>query len=333
MKAETKLLSVDLGFSNTKWCSSNDMGKYKSTVGHGRELSLQNLCINNCENDHIQCTINDNKYFVSDLAIRECDTLINSLQDNRFDLESTRALLHVALAQSLGSGVHNVSIVSGLPVTHYSKFKDSLTELIEDKHYIDTRLNGNIVRGTVTIDKSLIIPQPFGALTYELLDEQGSIFNKSLVTGVVAVIDIGFGTTDVYVVENLQPIERYSFSSKTAISTLYGYVKSNIKFTGNIYSLQGVIESKVYKQGNKKYSIQDIISWASGVTAEALVSEISNCWKDLYVDTVIISGGGSHMLGSYLLPHFNNPVLSNNGQMSVAVGYYKWGKFSWKDVI
>ncbi len=333
------LSAIDLGFMYTKSIVNGKRHIMKSVVGQGRKLRFRDLDMGSKEGvDDIVFKEKDGTgvCFVSDLAIKQSDVVLHSLKDNRFNGDAIDVLLRTALGMGLGSGVHESYVVSGLPVSHYDIYKDDIIDLfIGDggkTHYFNIEESqSKMYKGTVNSHKGKFIPQPFGALLDYLLDDEGQFKDKAIAGKTIAVIDPGFGTTDVYVVDALTPIERLTFSTKVAMNYAYQLIGNRVEQElGKVvplYEIEAMILTGELRKDGKRYDMKPIIKWAFKVTAEKLVTEVLNKWKDEVnsIEHVVVSGGGGASLYEYLKDDFVSIELLPDSQWAVVEGYYKWG--------
>lgn len=323
--------AIDLGFLFTKGIIGGKRVIMKSVVGNSKKQNFFDLNMGAKETDHIKSWVGTTPYFVSDLAVEQSDTVIHSLKDDRFDSEATEVLVKTAFALGLGNNHIQSHIVSGLPASHYSMYKDSIQKLFLNKiHNYDVENHGTRIRGSVAIKGGKFIPQPFGALLDRVLDDRGQIADKDLASKTVAVIDPGFGTSDIYVANALDPVEKLTFSTRTAMNHAYGLIATKIEEAYNIslplYQIEKVISTGQFKKSGKTFNMAPVIDWAYKSTAQQLVSEIINKWKAIHeIDHILIAGGGGIALSPYILKEFENIELLNDAQWAVVSGYYKWG--------
>lgn len=325
--------AIDLGFLFVKSIiDGKKVPIMKSVVGTDKPLSFDDLSLGqNRDKDRLTSKIGTEKFFVSDLAIEQSDVVIHSLKGDRFDSQATEVLVKTAFALGLGNDNTTMSIVSGLPASHYKMYKNSIESLFLNKHHnYEVTNNGTPIRGTTHIKEGKFIPQPFGALLDRVLDDKGQIYDKSLASKKVAVIDPGFGTTDIYVADALDPIERLTFSTKTAMNHAYSLVANRIEEAYNVelplYRIEQVMRTKKFSKSGTTYDMSTVISWALKATAQQLVSEIFNKWKTIYeIDHILVAGGGGIALYKYIASEFENIELLEDAQWAVVSGYYKWG--------
>ncbi|MNE51437.1 hypothetical protein D3C80_1460650 [compost metagenome] len=171
-----------------------------------------------------------------------------------------------------------------------------------------------------------------------LLAEDGSIADKKLASKTVAVIDPGFGTTDVYVLNAMSPVERLTFSVPVAMNTAYTLIANKIREGFGVqlpfYLVENVVRSKKFVKDGVEADMTEVIAWAFKHTAQQFLAELYNHWKNTHeIDTILVAGGGGASLYPYLVPELSSPELLPNPQWSIAIGYHRWGVRTWKDVL
>lgn len=364
MSTAARLSTIDLGFLYTQWTVGDRKGMMKSLAGNYKPLNFADLDMR-VEDDAIEdakeCTqeeletvpkdriiseLDGNPFFLSDLAIDQSDSVFHSLKDKRFEADVIRLLVNTSYGIGFGAGFHETYTVSGLPVDHYKEFKPDITQLFMGKNgdgithsfkvqYRDERGKDISVLGSVRTKGAIILPQPFGGAMGVILDEKGGIAKPELAKARVLTIDPGFGTTDMYATDSMTPVEKYMFSTKTAMNSVYKLVGDKLReqfsLTLPLYKVERYVrDGKIIHKG-KMYNLRSVIRWAYGVIAEQLVSEIVNKVDLNEIDHIIIVGGGGIALGPYLKKHLDNVVMGN--QWSVTEGYRRWGLRKWKDVL
>lgn len=323
--------AIDLGFLYTKAIIGGKPILMKSVVGNAKPQRFADLNMGLKEDvDNLQCRVGTEEYFVSDLAIDQSDVILHSLKDDRFDSEATEVLTKTVFALGL-EGETETKIVSGLPVSHYAEYKKNISNLFLGKfHNFNVHDNGKPIMGTVRVNQGVFIPQPFGALLNRVLDSNGNISDKALAGKTVAVIDPGFGTTDVYVADALSPVERLTFSTKTAMNHAYGLIANKIEEQFGVilplHAVEKIVRKGEFRKSGKVYPMHQVIQWAYKSTAQQLIAEITNKWKTIHeIDHILLAGGGGQALSKFILPEFPNIELLDDPQWAVVKGYYKWG--------
>lgn len=327
----------DLGFLYVKSIINGTPVKIKSVVGEGKNLQFRDMNMDTDEDDY-SCKLNNKEYFVSDLAIKQSDSVMHSLKPDRFDSASAQVLLSTVLGIGYKGKSTATRFVTGLPVSHYSAYKKDLYNLMmSQEHEYDICERGkDKYSGIISPVDTLIIPQPFGAAMDLLLDDNGRIRDKKLASKTIAIIDIGFGTTDVYVMESLSTIEKMTFSSNTAINHSYSLIADKLQDKFSVlyplYKIEGVVQSGKLKKYGKVYSMDKTSKSAFKSSAQQLVAEIYNKWRNIQdIDEVFVTGGGGARMYEFMEEEFPNIQLVDNCQWSVANGCRKWGIRSWSN--
>jgi plasmid segregation protein ParM len=322
--------AVDIGFKNVKGIINGKKVLMKSVVGDAKTLRFEDLNMGTKSADHLKSKVGSKEYFVSDLAIEQSDTVYYSLNDDRFNSESTDVLVKTAFGLGFGNESTQTAVVSGLPASHYVVYKKDIETLFLGSHRYAVMDNRKLLKGSVKVTEGKFIPQPFGALLDRLLDESGRVSDKQLIGKTVAVIDIGFGTTDVFVASMLNTIERLTFSTKTAINHSHNYISNKIEENFGIllplYSIEKIVETQEFRNKGKSYDMTQLIQKAYYNTSSQLIAEITNKWKTIHeIDHILLAGGGGIALAKQILPHFENIELLEDAQWAIVNGYYKWG--------
>jgi len=352
-----KLSAIDLGFLYTKAIVNHRSLIVKSIVGDGKSLDFKDLDMVSDEDkrkkDYISSRAHGQEYFVSDLAIDQSDATYHSLKSDRFDSKAISVLVKTALGIGLGSGAHTTYVVSGLPASHYAKFKDNIKTLFMGQGQETHSFSVNYERvmgfdsmtvntksvlsaGTVRTVEGRFLPQPHGAAMERLLAKDGTISDKVLAGKTLAVVDPGFGTSDIYVISALSPVQKYTFSTGVAMNTAYTMISNKVAEKFNIslplYAVESIVRTGKFIKNGQEHDMTAVIQWAYRATAQQLADEIHNHWKNTHeIDHIIVAGGGGAALYQYLVPEFPAIELIPNSQWAIVRGYEKWGRRTWKD--
>jgi hypothetical protein len=329
------IYAIDLGFLYSNAIVNGKRIMIKSVVGdaHPQRFNELNMSLKDGE-DCIKVKFHTNTHFVSDLAINQSSIIHHSLKGDRFNTDATEILIKAIFGMSRANGDVGY-VVSGLPVSHYSKYKNDITNLFLSNgykiHNYDIEVNHQNLVGSIKIIGGKFVPQPFGVLLDSILDSEGEISNKELANKVVAVIDIGFGTTDVYVSDSLTPLDKLSFSLPTAMNSSYKLISNKLEerfgVTLQLHSVEQIARIGEFRNKGKIYSIKELTDWSYKNVAHQIIDEIINKWGNSIheIDEILLAGGGGIALSRWIKPEFPNINLVENAQWSVVNGYHKWG--------
>ncbi|MFW6015118.1 MAG: hypothetical protein ACOCRK_01620 [bacterium] len=330
MRTKIRNLGIDIGFGFVKATNGNNNIIFPSVVGEGREIRYKTGLNSNSTLDNLIIEVDKEKYFVGDLAIRQSDLIQSTISEKRINSIENKVLFLTAFAllDGIGTGVSKFNLVTGLPVDEYLEYKDILMKQLQKGHVVKLISKGNSDNKLINIERCKVIPQPFGTVFNQLLDDYGNIQDKELANMNIGVIDIGFRTSDYAVANKLEFVDKLSSSSTTALSTAYRIINRKLKevydVSKPIHQLEEMIRSRSFTYNGKEIDISDLVDKAFSLTVENIISEINTLWPDIWeFDKIFITGGGGLALGDYFKPYLNNYTVISEGQFSNVEGYQK----------
>lgn len=277
-------------------------------------------------------TIGKDTYVAGERSLKT-DISSSSRDSDRYDTPEFFAESLIAISQH-AEHEDELVIVTGLPVNHFQdgKSKEKLLRLLGGEHRI--YVNGRIK--TFYIRKVLVILQPIGTLTSLIFDLDGFIVNQKLVKTTKVIIDIGWGTTDVAILDGLrlirqEPVDMAMLDAylniERAMRHEFDYIKDrNIP----LFKLEEQLrDSDSYIGWDQKFNVKAIKARAFEITASTIMSQIKNKVTLSDYDQIIFTGGGVSALKIYLkaqLEDKKNIYMPSNTQMANATGFYVYGK-------
>jgi hypothetical protein len=189
-----------------------------------------------------------------------------------------------------------------------------------------------ITRGLKTFDacpilqESMIVPQPLGSAMQFLLDDCGNIVDKSVASKKILVIDIGYYTGDLLVLDALE-IGRGSSSPEnmgtdTAYKLIQEYLKDRFGKTPGRYELDYCIRHGCEYNG---YNITPLVNRAFESFGARISAEVEGLNQEYH--TYIITGGWAETLAPFIRVPEHKKIIMN--QMGNVNGYIKIGRKRW----
>lgn len=347
MFTQLSLVSTDVGFSHVKTHANGHDILFPSVVAVGRERILAHTFFE----DHGEITVDElvdklhvnyrgRDYFVGKLGAKNGGEYNWAV--NRLDTLETKisALTSIALTMvESKQNNQNFMVVTGLPIEHFrdSHLRREYEKTLTGKHEITFILpNGKTLTKSFLIVKLRVLPQGLGCFYDVTFGEEGQVARPELLRNKHLLIDIGFRTVDVTVVNDFEPVDLSSYSldgkgMKRALENIMEDIKSSKDDQGRL----------LYPEFNKTLSEMEEIFlngafFYDGASVPLapyvenrlpeLVAEIENS-----VDTrlggfssfhhVFLSGGG----GIATNPFFRNPrvELTPQSQFANCHGFYK----------
>ena len=231
-------------------------------------------------------------------------------------------------------------VVIGLPFSQTPHWSAPLMDRLTGYHKIGIhQSDGGCVRKNVHIRKIRVVPHPMGTFTSLIMDARGRLRESPYRENKIALVDIGFRTTDVIVMTAARVSSRSSgtievgmASGIEAIAHKLSRETPAVPDLGNLLTAirQGLIriEDRTY---NLEHLRETTYQWLSSALADRINYHLKDDWD---VESVLLTGGGSADLAEYLAPLIDSEVvliehdrdarLSNvDGQLRLA--RHRWG--------
>lgn len=254
-------------------------------------------------------------------------------EDKSTDEEAT-ALLVVALAIAQKEPKSNIYLGTGVPVKYYSPLKDKYEAELKGTWSVSFR-SGPFKGQTrqLTIIRSRVLPQSYGAFIKETLNEFGIPTSPKLFSGYVVVIDPGFRTTDIatfYDGVMLDPPN--SFSIEKGLKWAYTGVAEKLKeltakhenpIETDDKELDKIfrVNKGMYPWNNGAIDLNPIMEEMLKQLGTDISREVKKSLKPMLgkIHTVLVAGKVGEMTFEHL--QFENKTLIENPQFGNATGF------------
>lgn len=323
-----KHIGIDLGYGYVKISDGQKETIFPSTVGVGTDLKFNSLLMSiKKPTDNLIITVDNKKYFVGDLAIRQSSIVSRSMGRNRVEDTSAKVLLLAGLALFMETGEQKFNVVTGLPVDYYQAYKDDWALLMQGTHAVRFGADGEEKPLLITIDKIQMIPQPFGTLYDHRLSTDGTLVESDIDSLKIGIVDVGYKTSDLALADGLEFVGKQSMSSEIAMSAAYNMIGQKIsekyKVEKENYELDKIVDSGVLRVAGVPYDISEYRKDAFNLVADKIATEANSIWDRRELDLIMLTGGGGQAVSEYFLPRFPQAVLVNGPQMANVRGYLK----------
>jgi plasmid segregation protein ParM len=319
-------VGIDIGYSSVKAVGGPDrLVTFPSVVG---TPDRARFAVDEA-NGHIVLDLpGDGTWLVGEGAIAQSRFVDRREDRGWIASDAYRRLVVAAFTELTTATSCDLLIVTGLPVAFYSD-KDALRDRFLGQHRV-TREGQRAQLFRVT--ECRVIPQPFGALLAEALNNQGKIVNQDLATGAVGVIDIGGKTTNLLSVNRLAEIGRETASVDVGTwdvaRAVRAYLANNCpNLELRDHQMIGVIVERRVRYYGTPIDLSDVIDATLGPMTDQVIAQATQLWNGAAgLDAILVAGGGALLLEPYLgraFPHVrvvDNPVFAN------AVGYWRFAQ-------
>ncbi|MGE4274405.1 MAG: ParM/StbA family protein [Desulfitobacterium sp.] len=263
----------------------------KSIVGKARSRNL-------VEDRDYLVEIDSRQWFVGDLA-RESFFIRQMATESKIH-EDTKILFLTSLALA-AEPASELVVTTGLPINqHTPETKQKLTELLTGEHSV--RINNGSPK-LIKITNIGIVPEGAGAYFSELLDDNGIIKNEWLSKQLKRVIDIGSRTVNICTID-----ENNRYLDRDSDTLHYGCLELD-------------------NAAGKNPSKEDLEEFARKLAGD--INKRLQSYRPAK-DVVLLSGGGSLVLGDYLKTYFPISIIVNNPVFANAIGYRRMGMMRWR---
>jgi plasmid segregation protein ParM len=236
---------------------------------------------------------------------------------------------HEGEGQGGGPSFH---VVTGLPVNWYAD-RDKVVEQLSGRHVV-RRVNGRQIVHRFTVDRVLVVPQPFGSLFEAILDPQGQIVDEDLAQGRLAVIDVGTYTTDYVLVDRLRYVERGSGTIATAMSKAYQLIGRSILDTYGLELRMHQVDRAVREGQVTVFGERRSVDWLADPVLDAVAQEVlaeaGTLWGDgRDLKAILVTGGGAMALGERIGRRYAHARVLRDAALANVNGFYKYGQRKW----
>lgn len=272
------------------------------------------------------------QYTVNQYLTEADDTRFNDYPKSGLN----RALVHHALKLAGFDGA-NVSIATGLPVSHYYLASGEKNKALIEAKMASLQKPVSSATGTATITHNIVTTEAIAAYFDQLMDMDGQPSDDyaELRESMVGVIDVGGRTTDCAVVyPGGQSVDAArSGSNNSGVLKLNAAVESKLRTQFDLDNvttrlIESAIRTGTVKIAGQQHDVSDLVLAEKEKLANEIMSGVRTkigSGKDL--DFVLFVGGGAIVLRDQLAKHFPNARFPEHPEFANARGMYKIAKY------
>jgi plasmid segregation protein ParM len=272
----------------------------------------------------------DGKHVIGEAALRL--SRFKSRQEDRNWIDSAAYMRYflAALTELTPANYAEVQLVTGLPVTYFAQDKERLRARLTGDFRVQ-REGRNWQKFTVS--QVAIVPQPFGTLLRETLDNRGCIVNRRLATGRAGVIDIGGKTTGYLSTDNLKEIPPETGSIDVGCWEALTLIRDavNTEYPGldlDDHEVAALVSNgaTVRYYGDTK-DVSEIVNEALAPLAERVIAEATTLWNGAArLDVILVTGGGARLVGPAICEKFPQARIVGDSAFANAQGYFRFAQ-------
>ena len=316
-------IGIDVGYGHTKALSSAGASAvFPSAVGVADPQAFR-LQVNGraAPRTHEPLVCLDGvSYLVGESARRHARTVVQPRDRAWLDSLPYRILWHAALARVVPSEM-TVSIVTGLPVSFFhdrERLQQVIRQVLEQRHITTSAVN--------------VVPQPFGSFFDAVLDPQGAIVDESRIFAHLGLIDVGYFTTDLVEVQELEYVQKGSGSIEVGVATMIDTLRALLtEQYGRVLSpheAERVLRTQHLRLAAREHDLHELCAQAVSEVALAIVTYARQLWgAGEQLDQVLLTGGGGPLIQPLARETFSALAVAPIPHLANARGYVRYALY------
>lgn len=336
MNHRPKLLGLDLGFGFTK-CTDGEhsilfQSHMRRGIADGRGERESGGGLHSIQVDGEDHTVGDDAGGASlfeDFARRP----------ERLFKTYGRHLVLTALAPFSHYETPMCAVV-GLPVAYFRQWETQLQESLTGYHKIGIYGDdGTCTRKNIHLPKVHVVPHPFGTFTNLIMDREGRFRSSGYTRQKVALVDVGFRTTDVIVVNAGRLCNRGSRTIEMGMANGFESIVHRLRHETDLIPdldrLYKAIRMGFIRIEDQEYNLSNLRAETYQWLATALADRINDTLRDDWdLERVVLTGGGAADIGEELAPRLEGDVVMiehaedmrlSNAQGQLSLARHMWG--------
>ncbi|AOQ24558.1 hypothetical protein MTAT_19010 [Moorella thermoacetica] len=326
------LVGIDLGYGQIKVVSDKQKVKFPSVVGTPSAIELSDGSQLGKYQPINDITINyqGKRYYVGQKAINETTNARLTLKADKTDAETNiiKYLAGLALVGAHGETM----VVTGLPVYEYNLQKDKLAKSLTGSFNFSFYNQNNGQNVSLDVAKCQVIPQAAAAYYNAILNTTGQIKDMALAAARVAVVDIGYRTTDVVTMEGGKYDSNRSFTIWTGMGKVHQevmrYLQREYQLSYKLADMDVIVRQGYIDIHGGRRPIDNFIRAALEPVAQEIIEGVIAGLEDFrkLSGGLLLAGGGASLMEPYFTSEFGDAVQTlPDCEFANAVGNYCYG--------
>ena len=332
-KPFSRVVGIDVANSTIKsWTDGNQSMVYRNTVKVINDAGL----VYSFKTDYQMFVFNKEVYEVGDISVMGS----GGRGKARYNSANFKTEAIIGVTRMLGQcNGEKIRVVTGVPsalsknAAVIEEMKRSLVGVYDIKSVVWDKVE------TVAFEiiDVIVIPQPLGTIYNYVHDNETGELDQKLLAQRVLVVDIGWGTTDLAILESSQV--RGTFGFEVGASDFIAGVQeetNNKMPEANIFALNAheldlaLLKSPIVETPFGSFDLAAIAETHKKRQAENIYKNVMGVGLEYNkFNKIIITGGGALLYEKYLRELFNDPrlIIQSDAVTSNVRGFYLLGKY------
>lgn len=321
---------IDIGYNTVKGVAGKKKFGFSTVVGTPERSRFG---LNGHSKTGIVLKDQSGQYLIGDLALHSSSFAPRREDPRWYTTDFYYRLLEASLGQVTTGTSVKMTVVTGLPVTHYDAGKAELKSIFQREHRFE--IEGRPAQ-KIDVTDCRVVMQPVGTILHLAMDETGRVVNDDIAAHAYGVIDIGGKTTNMLTVYQFNEVRNETTSYDKGGWDIMRAVRDFFSQKGYLDLLelsdyqimQAVIEGKIDYYNEELDLEQKVTGQIMDHMVEDIIGKSTEIWGGGgRVKGVIITGGGAYLLGSRLLKCFPHARIAPDAQYANALGYAKYAAY------
>ena len=214
-------------------------------------------------------------------------------------------------------------VVLGLPVSHFQLLKQSFADRLLGYHHVAwVQADGSRMPRSIHIQRIHCVIHPMGTFSGLIMDADGRMQADKLRNQKVALVDIGYRSTDVIVMDRMRFNQRGSATIEMGISCGFERIDRKLRRKAGHHppfdQLYQAVRLGQIQVDNQFYNLERIRRETFSGLAAALADHIGHLLATHWdLDSLFLTGGGSRELAEAIGPLLPGEVLQIENESDV----------------
>lgn len=251
---------------------------------------------------------------------------MTQMDRSRVGTEFYRQLFAAALTMTIKES-GPVNVVLTLPIGWYAKRDEVRSKM---KGVYTVKRDKKTYTYEISARDIRIIPEGFGVLAGQMLDNDGCIVRREVASATVGIVEIGTGTTDLSLFQSLELVPVKSRGVDIGLKDVWEAIQAEINEDYGreleLHKIDAAIWSGAFRDSGVEINVKPYVKKHMPSLANAIAAEINNRWDGgRLADAIYFAGGGAPQC--YPLIRFRHGLLVQDSHVADARGAYLYGLF------
>lgn len=239
------------------------------------------------------------------------------------------SLFYAALSELTEATQATLNVVTGLPLADYKRDRARLRDRLLGIHqFVREGRRGQ----SLTVETVRVVPQAWGAVLTQLLDDRGRIVQPELAKQKIGVLDIGGHTVNYLAVDGLSDLPSESQGTERGAWHVVRVVRDYLSGShpglvrlSDHDLMQAIITGETWDAGERV----DLAPVAGPILAEIgqeIVDTATQYWGSgaATMRQVLVCGGGAYLWGDAIRRAFRQAVVIPRPELANATGFFRF---------